>query len=215
MPRHLALPLLAAALLVSGCAGLGTAAQDDLGQAAVDLGDQLEAPGLLAATTLLYHETNDRYPTTPFELLGSTAARETGLQQLGLSALSLEPDADGLTMTYTLLPSSDDPSDRFGTITVAETDTVGTYDVGLLLERTADPDFSTRSLPLAREGQYAVVRARGTLCAEVATVRERVEAGEAVGTPPLEAGRQYTITFTATEGAASELRDGYTVTLPR
>lgn len=215
MPRLPFLLVLFAALLASGCAGLDTAANDDLDRAAVDLGDQLEAPGLLAATTLLYHETNDRYPATPFELLGSTAARETGLQRLGLSDLRLEPDADGLTLTYTLLPSSADPSDRFGTITVAETDTVGTYDVGLLLERTADPDFSNRSLPLAREGQYAVVRARGSLCAEVATVRERMQAGETVGTPPLEAGRQYTITFTATEGAASELRDGYTVTLPR
>lgn len=215
MPRRLALPLLAAALLISGCAGLDTAAENDLNRAAVDLGDQLEAPGLLAATTLLYHETNGRYPSTPFELLGSTEARETGLQSLGLSALSLSPDGDGLSLNYTLLPSTADPSDRFGTITVAETDTAGTYDVGLLLERIADPDFSARSLPLAREGQYAVVRARGSLCAEVATVRERVRSGEAVGTPPLETGRQYTITFTATEGAASELRDGYTVTLPR
>ena len=215
MPRLLALPLLAIALLVSGCAGLGTAAQDDLDRAAVDLGDQLEAPGLLAATTLLYHETNGRYPTTPFELLGSTAAQETGLQQLGLSALSLDRGTDRLTLNYTLLPTPADPSERFGTITVAETDTAGTYDVGLLLERIADPDLASRSLPLAREGQYAVVRARGSLCAEVATVRERVQSGEAVGAPPLDAGRRYTITFTATEGAASELRDGYTVTLPR
>lgn len=215
MPRFLALPLLAIVLFASGCTGLDTIGGEDLDRAAVNLDDQLEAPGLLAATTLLYHETNGRYPTTPFELLGSTAARETGLQDLGLSALRLDPETDGLTLAYTLLPSAADPSDRFGTITVAETDTAGTYDVGLLLERTADPDFSARSLPLAHEGQYAVVRARGTLCAEVATVRERVASGEAVGTPPLEGGRQYTITFTATEGAASELREGYTVTLPR
>ena len=135
------------ALLFTGCGGLDQAAQRDLDQAAVDLGDQLDAPGLLAATALLYHEVNGRYPATPFDLLGSTAARETGLQRLGLSALDLAPEGDGLQMRYTLLPSAADPSDRFGTVTVAETDTVGTYDVGLLLERIADPDFSSRSLP--------------------------------------------------------------------
>jgi hypothetical protein len=214
MPR-LPLFVLSAALLISGCAGLDAASTDDLDRAAVDLGAQLDAPGLLAATTLLYHETNGRYPATPFELLGSTAARETGLQDLGLSALDLSTASDGLTLTYTLLPSPADPSERFGTITISETDADGTYDVGLLLERIADPDLASRSLPLAREGQYAVVRARGTLCAEVATVRERLRSGEAVGAPPLEAGRSYTITFTSPTGAAAELREGYTVTLPR
>ena len=204
------------ALLFTGCGGLDQAAQRDLDQAAVDLGDQLDAPGLLAATALLYHEVNGRYPATPFDLLGSTAARETGLQRLGLSALDLAPEGDGLQMRYTLLPSAADPSDRFGTVTVAETDTVGTYDVGLLLERIADPDLASRSLPLAEQGHFAVVRARGSLCAEVATVRERMRSGEAVGQPPLEAGKAYTVTFTSANGAASEIvREGYTVTLPR
>ncbi len=204
------------ALVATGCAGLDQAAQRDLDQAAVDLDAQLDAPGLLAATTLLYHEVNGRYPTTPFELLGSTAARETGLQRLGLSALDLSPEGDGLRLGYTLLPTSADPSDRFGTVTVAETDTAGTYNVDLLLERIADPDLASRSLPLAQRGQYNVVRARGSLCAEVATVRERVRAGEAAGQPPLEAGKAYRVTFTPVSGAASEaLREGYTVTLPR
>lgn len=207
--------LLLAALLLTGCAGLDSAAQRDLDRAAATLGDQLDAPGLLAATTLLYHEANGRYPATSFELLGSPAARETGLQQLGLSDLSLAPEDDGLALRYTLLPTPADPSERFGTVTVAETDTAGTYDVDLLLERIADPDLAARSLPLTQEGNYAVVRARGTLCAEVATVRERVRAGEAVGEPPLEEGRSYTVTFTSASGAASELREGYTVTLPR
>ena len=207
--------LLLSALLLTGCAGLDTAAERDLDQAAVDLGDQLDAPGLLAATALLYHEADGRYPDTPFELLGSAAARETGLQQLGLSALDLETGAYGLTMRYTLLPTPSDPSDRFGTITVSEAATEGSYDVGLVLERIADPDLASRSLPLVREGNYAVVRASGTLCAEVETVRGRVRAGEPVGMPPLEAGRSYTVTFTAQEGAAAELREGYTVTLPR
>jgi hypothetical protein len=204
-----------AALFISGCAGLDQTAQHDLDQAAVDLGDQLDTPGLLAATALLYHEANGRYPATPFDLLGSPAARETGLQQLGLSALTLDPTTDELTLRYTLLPTSDDPSERFGTITVAETDTAGTYDVGLLLERIADPDLASRALPLTQQGIYEVVRARGSLCAEVATVRERIREGGAAGEPPLEAGRSYTITFTSKSGAASELREGYTVTLPR
>src|SRR5690554_5207244 len=100
--RSLAAALLAA-LLFTGCAGLDQTAQRDLELAAVDLGDQLEAPGLLAAATLLYHEVNGRYPATPFELLGSPAAHETGLRQLGLSALRLAPEDDGLAIRYTLL----------------------------------------------------------------------------------------------------------------
>lgn len=213
-PLRLPLLLLVAALLFAGCAGLDSTARGDLDQAAVDLGDQLDAPGLLAATALLFHEANGRYPTTPFELLGSPVARETGLQRLGLSALVLEPTTEGLALRYTLLPSSADPSERFGTVTISEADAEGSYDVGLVLERIADPDLADRSLPLAQEGPYSVVRARGTLCADVATVRERVRAGEAAGTPPLETGRSYTVTFTSASGTA-ELREGYTVTLPR
>lgn len=215
MSRFYLSSALLSALLLAGCAGLDGTAQRDLDRAAATLGDQLDAPGLLAATTLLYHEANGRYPATPFELLGSPVARETGLQQLGLSALSLAPEGDGLALRYTLLPTPADPSERFGTVTVAETDTAGTYDVDLLLERIADPDLAARTLPLTQEGNYAVIRARGTLCAEVATVRERVRAGDAVGEPPLDAGRSYTVTFTSASGAASELREGYTVTLPR
>lgn len=207
--------LLFVSLAVSGCASLDSASSDALDRAAVDLDTQLDAPGLLAATALLYHETNDRYPTTPFELLGSAEARESGLQDLELSALGLTTDPSGLTLTYTLLPTASDPSDRYGTITVAETDEPGRYDIDLLLERIADPDLASRSLPLASEGHYAVVRARGTLCAEVATVRERLQSGEAVGAPPLEEERSYRITFTSPTGAAAELREGYTVTLPR
>jgi hypothetical protein len=214
IPLRLPAALLATSLFLAGCAGLDTAARGDLDEAAVDLGDQLEAPGLLGATALLYHESEGRYPETPFGLLGSHAARETGLQRLGLSALAVDAGADGVTLRYTLLPTAADPSERFGTVTVRETDTEGSYDVGLVLERIADPDLSSRSLPLAREGAYAVVRASGTLCAEVATVRERLRAGETAGEPPLDAGRSYTVTFTSASGAA-ELREGYTVTLPR
>lgn len=213
--HRFSLLVLFAALLVSGCAGLDSTSNDDLDRAAVNLDSQLDAPGLLAATALLYHETNGQYPTTPFELLGSAEARESGLQDLGLSTLDLSTASGGLTLNYTLLPTAADPSDRYGTIAVVETDEPGTYDVDLLLERIADPDLASRSLPLAREGQYAVVRARGTLCAEVATVRERLQTGAAVGAPPLEDERSYRITFTSPTGAAAELREGYTVTLPR
>lgn len=208
--------LFALLLLVTGCAGLNETGSPDLDAAAVDLDAQLDAPGLLAATALLYHASNETYPRTPFELLGSKAARETGLQRLGLSDLSLAPEGNGIRLAYTLLPTAADPSDRFGTVTVAETDTAGTYTVGLLLERVADPDFSSRALPLAQRGGYNVVRAQGTLCAEVETIRERVRAGTPVGDPPLEAGEAYTVTFTSVDGLASgALREGVTVTLPR
>ncbi len=214
--NRLSLFALFLALVAAGCAGLDDTARRDLDEAAVALDDQLEAPGLLAATALLYHASNGTYPATPFELLGSAAARETGLQQLGLSALAVAPDADGLRLAYTLLPSAADPSDRFGTVTVAETDTAGTYTVGLRLERRADPDLRDESLPLAQRGPYNVVRATGTLCAEVEAVRERARAGATVGDPPLGAREAYTVTFTASDGmAAGALREGVTVTLPR
>ncbi|MEM1044275.1 MAG: hypothetical protein AAGI91_16830 [Bacteroidota bacterium] len=213
--NRLVLFALAFALTATGCASVHTTA--DLDAAAVDLDGQLDAPGLLAATALLYHASTERYPATPFELLGSVQARETGLQDLGLSDLAVAPEGNGVQLRYTLLPSAADPSDRFGTVTVAETDTAGVYTVGLLLERTADPDLNRRSLPLARRGQYEVVRAKGTLCAEVETIRDRVRADAEVGAPPLRAGEAYTVTFTATDGvtASGALREGVTVTLPR
>ncbi len=215
MPYGYRLFLVLLVTAVAGCAGgLGTA-ERDLDRAAVALDAQLDEPGLLAATVLLYHAASGAYPADAFGLLGSAAARETGLQRLGLSALTLAPSADGLTMRYTLLPTAADPSDRFGTVTVAETDTAGTYTVDLLLERIADPDMGGRALPLTQEGQYAVVRARGTLCADVETVRAR--AGQDAGDPPLDARTSYTVTFTPTDGtpAPAALRQGVTVTLPR
>lgn len=127
----------------------------------------------------------------------------------------MAPAPDGVTIRYTLLPTTADPSDRFGTLTIAETDTAGTYDVDVLMERIADPDFGGRGLPLVEEGQYAVVRAKGTLCAEVEALRER--SGAATGEPPLDARTTYTLTFTPTDGtpAPAALREGVTVTLPR
>ncbi len=213
--KRLAL-LLVALLLATGCAGLSETAAPALDAAALDLDAQLDAPGLLAATAVLYHAQREAYPATPFELLGSAQARETGLQRLGLSALALAPEGGGLRLSYTLLPTPADPSERFGSVTVAETDTAGTYTVGLVLERMADPDLSDRSLPLAQQGPYHVVRAKGTLCAEVEALRERVAAGTPAGAPPLSAGEAYTVTFTAADGvAAGALGEGLTVTLPR
>lgn len=201
--------------ILSGCAGLSETAERDLDRAAHTLDDQLDAPGLLAATAILQHASDGTYPTTAYELLGSVEARETELQRLPLSALTLTPEVDGLVIRYTLLPTAADPSDRFGTVTVAETDTAGTYTVDLLLERTADPDLGGRALPLTQEGQYAVVRAKGTLCAEVEALRTR--AGRATGEPPLDDRTAYTVTFTPTDGtpAPAALRQGVTVTLPR
>ncbi len=212
------LPLLALvlALAATGCVSVNETASPDLDEAAVDLDDQLDAPGLLAATAVLYHTSTERYPVTPFDLLGSKAARETGLQNLGLSDLTVSPDGNGVRLNYTLLPTAADPSDRFGSVTVTETDTAGTYTVGLLLERIADPDLSGKALPLAQRGVYNVVRAKGTLCAEVETIRERIAAQDEVGAPPLTTGEAYTVTFTASDGVTSgALREGITVTLPR
>ena len=206
--------LLLALLFLAGCGGLDPAMVRDLDLAAETLHGQLDEPGLLSATALLYHTQRGAYPGDAAALLGSAAARETGLQELGLSALALVPSGDDLTIRYTLLPSAADPSDRFGTLTVAETDTVGTYTVDLLLERRADADFGGERLPLTQEGQVAVMRANGSLCADLETVRAR---GREAGTPPLGASTTYTVTFRPSEGApaSAALTDGITVTLPR
>lgn len=200
---------------LAGCSSLSPTAERDLDRAAVALDDQLTAPGLIAATAILQHAAHGSYPTDAFGLLGSTEARQTDLQRLPLSALSLAPEADGLTVRYTLLPTAADPSERFGTLTIAETDTAGTYTVDLLMERTTDPDHGTNALPLTREGRYAVVRARGTLCAEVEALRAR--AGRETGAPPLDDRTTYTVTFTPADDtpAPAALREGVTATVPR
>lgn len=207
--------LLLLALSLAGCTGLSETAERDLDRAAVALDDQLDAPGLIAATAVLQHAARGSYPADAFDLLGSREARETDLQRLRLSRLDVSPEDEGVTIRYTLLPTAADPSDRFGTLTIAETDTAGTYTVDVLMERIADPDFGERRLPLAEEGRYAVVRAKGTLCAEVEALRAR--AGAATGEPPLDERATYTITFTPVDDtpAPAALRDGVTVTLPR
>lgn len=212
---HLRHALLVLVVALAGCAGLDEAQRNDLDRAATALDAQLDAPGLLAATAILHHAQHERYPSDAAALLGSAAARETGLQQLGLSALTLSPDSDGLTMRYTLLPTQGDPSDRLGSISVAASDTSATYNVRIRMERIVDPDLATRPLPLAQEGQYAVVRANVTLCADVETLRAR--AGQNAGDPPLDGSTSYTVTFTPADDtpAPAALQQGVTVTLPR
>lgn len=209
------LVLLLLVVTLAGCTGFSETAERDLDRAALALDDQLGAPGLLAATAILHHAAHGTYPADAFGLLGSTEAQEAGLRELPLSALTLTPGADSLTLRYTLLPTAADPSDRFGTITVAETDTAGTYTVDLLMERIADPDLDGRALPLTQEGQYAVVRAKGSLCAEVEALRARP--GREAGQPPLDDRTTYTVTFTPTDDtpAPAALREGVSVTLPR
>lgn len=218
MPRLL-LPLALLSLLLAGCAGLGLpeAAREDLTLAAADLGEQLEAPGLIAATAALLHEREGAYPGTPFGLLGSREAAETGLRLLPLSALTLTPEGDSLRIDYALVPTREDPSTHYGTLRLRAAEEAGRYVAAIVMEREDDPDVRPGPLPLAREGAYAVRRAQGRLGIDVAVVRGRAEAGERVGAPPMSERTTYTITFTPSNGLPTPeaLAAGLSVTLPR
>lgn len=218
MPRLVLLPALLA-IVLTGCApfGLPETARDDLAIAAVDLGDQLEPPGLIAATAALVRESEGAYPQSPFELLGSRVAEETGLRRLPLSALTLTPDADGLRIEFALLPTREDPSTRYGSLVLRTGDEPSAYVADLLMEREDDPDVRPGPLPLAREGDYAVRRARGQLCLDVDVVRERVATAQRVGVLPMTERATYTVTFTPSNGVPTPeaLAAGISVTLPR
>ena len=206
--------LLVLGLLLPGCASLSATDRQALETAAAELDRQLEPPGRIAATALLLREANGAYPTTPFELLSSETAAATGLRALPLSALALDAEGDALRIRYTLLPTPADPSTRYGSLVLSPADEAGRYDVALSLDREADPDLYDERLPLAREGNYAVRRATGRLCAEVEAVRARLAAADEVGDPPLGGATAYTVTFRPADGVGGEeLGDGFTVTV--
>lgn len=196
--------LLLAATLLAGCApAFPTAVQPSLDRAAEALDDQLEPAGRIAATAALIAERTGTYPTTVFGLLGDPAAAETGARQIRFSAMTVRPEADGLEIRFTLLPTREDPSRRTTELRLAPPDE-GRIEARVLLTRRADPDHDDRALDLHSEDQVAVRALAGRFTVDL-TAEPRPEAPARpytvtftpavgpVGAPPREGARTYTV----------------------
>jgi hypothetical protein len=198
MPRLLP-ALLFALVLLAGCAPgtYGPTERAAMDRAALTLDDQLAPASRLAATAALLAEADGRFPTTPFALLGSPQAAETGARETSLSALELTPEGDALRIVYTLLPTASDPTHRTGSLLVRTADGDGQYQAEVLLTRREDPDHGGRRLDLTREESVAVRQLDGRLCLDLTEAREQIATGE------VRPGRPYSVTFTPAGRATS------------
>ena len=139
--------------------------------------DDLRTVTNMVATAALAHDAAGDFPTTPFGLLGSAAASQTGLRSTPLSGLSVSRDGDRLVLSYVPLP--DDPyvrEDRVVRLVVtpgADGRFTGDYEI----RRRADPDQGGRALPYDVAGRYLVERGFGTACVDLAVVQSQLAAG--------------------------------------
>lgn len=184
-----------------GCSsGLPPSLSHSFDVASQELDQMLAEPAIIAATAALVEQRIGELPRSQFALLGSTEARTTGLQSIKFSRFDVAPDGDNLQISYTLLPTQTDPTERIGELTIhPQSDDQVT--AKLLLTRKVDPDHGGAELDIAQDDQLAVRRLSGNL---------RINFAD---TPDQE--RPYIMTFTPSPGheydARREIREGYQV----
>ena len=181
MTRFLTLAPLAV-LLATGSASAQTtdrapASDPVLAPTADRLRDDLRTVTHMVATAALAYDAAGEFPTTPFGLLGSAAAAQTGLRATPLSDLAVSRDGDRLVLSYVPLPQSpyvrQDRVVRLVVTPGADGRFTGDYEV----RRREDPDRGGRALPYDTAGRYRVERAFGTACVDLAVVQGQLAAG--------------------------------------
>ncbi|MEM6783195.1 MAG: hypothetical protein AAF624_05605 [Bacteroidota bacterium] len=183
-------------LLISGCAATSTL-EPALDAASGELQEHLaESSRLMAAAALIHAETGT-YPTTPFALLGSMPAAETGSRAVRLSSLGISASGETIQVLYVLAPSQADPTERVGGFSLTETEP-SRYTAQFRLDRREDQ--TEKMLPVAVSGSVEVRQARGTLRLDTVQLTQaladetRIEAPFVPG-----AGITYTFTKAATD----------------
>ena len=145
--------------------------------------DDLRVVTNMVATAGLVYDQTGTWPATPFELLGSAAASQTGLRQTPLSALSVSRDGERLVLDYNPLPVApyERQDDVVRVVVTARADGqfVGDYEI----LRRDDPDRGGKRLPYDRAGRYVVERGFGTACVDLDIVRDQLAAGTYTAEP--------------------------------
>ncbi|CAN5628642.1 hypothetical protein BH23BAC4_BH23BAC4_14880 [soil metagenome] len=151
------------ALIWTGCGPAGITPRTDaaLEQAAEQLRDELRAPGLLIASAALYTAETGRFPDTPFALLGSSVAQETGLINLEFAKLDISPGPEGLQVIYELQKTRLDQTERSGAFEMRRTD--DGFTANFELYRQTDPDHNGRRVPITTADLVTVERAGGQI----------------------------------------------------
>lgn len=191
------------ALVLSGCSsGLSPSLSHSFDVASQELDEMLSEPATIAATVALIEERASSFPTSSFQILGSPEAHNTGLRNINFSRFDVALDGEDLHISYLLLPSQEDPTERIGELTVHPA-TEDLVTAKLLLTRTVDPDHGGDELDITRDDQLAVRRLSGNLRIDFADTCDQE--------------RPYTITFTPSPGhrfnAPRQIREGYQITI--
>ena len=149
---------------------LPASAQDALSSTDAQFRADLETVARVTATAGLIHDQTGAFPATPFELLGSGWADQTGLRDVPLSTISVTRSAGGVRVIYNPLPRPYVSDDLLAEVTVTR-DADGDYTASHELRRRTDPDLGARALPYDRAGNVRVDEAGGTLCVDTDRVR--------------------------------------------
>lgn len=145
-------------------------AQNALTRTDAQFRSDLETVARVTATVGLIHDATGAFPATPFELLGSPWAEQTGLRDVPLSTVSVQRTADGVRVAYNPLPRPYVSDDLLAEVSVSR-DADGDYTAAHELRRRADPDLGGRALPYDRAGNVRVDEAGGRLCVDTDRVR--------------------------------------------
>lgn len=172
--KHL---ILAAVVTLSAGPALAQAASPSLATTADQFRNDLRGIAHVAATAALIHANTNAWPDTPFALLGSSQATQTGLRAFQLSGLTLAIQGEALRVQVVPLPSPYVSDDRIAEFTVTQ-GANGEYMISHEITRRADPDKGGARLAYDQAEGLEVGRAFGTLCVDVNRVRAMLAAGD-------------------------------------
>ena len=147
----------------------------------------------VVATAALVYDRTGAYPDTPYALLGSRAADQTGLRRTPISFLSLDRSGDQVVVELVPLPS--DPyvrTDDVMRITVSR-GADGLFTGDYEIRRRQAPADGADPLPYDRTGRYLVTRGFGTACVDLGTVQDRLAAGTYAPEPGTLGTRELTV----------------------
>ncbi len=165
------------ALLAAGASPVLAQSDPALASTADAFRDDLRLVTNVVATTALIHDATGAFPTTPFGLLGSAAARQTELRSTPLSELDIHSEADRVVLRYVPLPVAPYVREDEVVEIAIQRGEDGTYTGAYQITRREALDDGGARIPYDEAGRYRVERGFGTACVDLATVRAQLAAG--------------------------------------
>ena len=178
MTRLLLVALLAAPLLAPGTASAQPSpVEPALARTAATFADDLSDLARVATAAALVRERTGAYPATPFALLGSPEAGQTGAAAFPLSALDVTAAGDSLALRYVPLPVAPYVREDLVVTATVSRGADGRTLVRHEMRRFADAEAGGGRLLYDRAGGYRVERGYGSLFIDTAAAQRSIASG--------------------------------------